>query len=137
MAPRGAGLAFRISNIPSRITSAEFVHILDRLPHDGSVGAGIGDGGQQNILGWSFAPAAASADTATYRTATVTFKSIPTLFQSSETSTGIDLARDTHCIVDKHFHGLTPLNFPVQPTVEYGSSIASPRKSLTHAALLR
>lgn len=136
-APGGARLAFRISNIPRQITSAEFVHVLDQLPHHGSSGAGLVDGGQQNILGWSFAPAAASADAGKYSTATVTFRSIPTLFQFPDTSSRIAIAEDVYCTVDKHFHGLTPLNFPVQPTVEYDLSIASPRKSLIYLALLR
>lgn len=113
---RGSWQAFRISNIPSFITGAELLQILEKLPR---AGAALTDGGHQNVLGWSFAPSAASADEDKYRTATVTFKSVPTAFEFPETSSVIYLATNTVVIVDRHFHGLTPLSFPVQPTVEY------------------
>lgn len=133
---RRSGLAFRISNIPSLITGVEFLHILDQLAPAGFVGAGLTDVGHHNILGWSFAPAAASADADKYRTATVTFKSAPTAFEFSETSSVIDLATNTPVVVDKHFHGLTPLSFPVQPTVEYDWPYTGSRTPLIHSVSL-
>lgn len=107
--------AFRISNIPRRMTEVEFFRILDSLPRETS----LNDGGS-NLLGKSFAPAAASVDTELYSTATVTFVSVPTLFKFSGTSCSFNLDGDSQVIVDKHFYGLTPLGISRnQTTVEY------------------
>lgn len=133
---RRSGLAFRISNIPSLITGVEFLHILDRLAPAESVGAELAEVGHQNVLGWSFAPSAASADADKYRTATVTFKSTPTAFEFPGTSSVISLATNIPVIVDKHFHGLTPLSFPVKPTVEYDWPRTGSRTPLIHSASL-
>lgn len=112
------GLAFRISNIPSHITSYQLFQFLDRLPRDLSR-----NDGQSNVLGWSFAPAATSADSGLYSTATVTFKTAPTIFQFPWTSRFVSVIDDSQtAIVDKHFYGLTPLSCSwQQATVEYGS----------------
>lgn len=112
------GLAFRISKIPSRITEDQFLQTLDNLAHDG----GLVVGGRQNVLGWSFGPSAASADAERYRTATVTFKSVPVKFQLSGSSSPVDLIADApHVIVDTSFYGLTPLNSSSseRPIIEY------------------
>lgn len=107
---RATGLAFRISNISSHVTESQVLDSLASL--DGQLG-------QQNVLGWSFAPSAASADAERYRTATVTFKSVPTEFQIPTSSGFVDLIADTPpVIIDTHFYGLTPLNSGEQPTVE-------------------
>lgn len=115
MIPRSSGLAFRISNISRDITPdlfLESLQFLDNKPHV--------DGGG-NLLGWSFAPSAASADAELYRTATVTFKSVPPQFQLP--SNFVDLIPNAPpVIIDKDFYGLTPLYSPMQPTVEYVES---------------
>lgn len=116
---KATGLAFRISCIPSRITGDQLLQILEGLPYSSSLGGDLIGAGQHNVLGWSFAPSAASADSERYRTATVTFKSAPSEFQFPGTSNCIDLIPNSpSVIVDKHFYGLTPLNSPEQPTVE-------------------
>lgn len=105
---KAAGLAFRISNIPNHVTEPQ---ILDSLASLG------GQLGQQNVLGWSFAPSAASACAERYRTATVTFRSVPIEFPTP--SGFVDLIENTPpVIIDTHFYGLTPLSSPAQPTVE-------------------
>lgn len=112
---RVKGFAFRISNIPSHITGDEFFRVLDRLPRETS----SNDDGGSNVLGKSFVPAAASADSERYNTATVTFVSVPVIFKFTGTSCSIRLI-DSHIIVDKHFFGLTPLGVSgQQTTVEY------------------
>lgn len=115
MIPRSSGLAFRISNISCDITPdlfLESLHFLDNNP--------LADG-RGNLLGWSFAPSAASADSERYRTATVTFKSVPPQFQLP--SNFVDLIPNAPpVIIDKDFYGLTPLYSPLQPTVEYVQS---------------
>lgn len=110
------GQAFRISNIPSDITSEQFFQILDSLPRDSS-----SNDGQSNVLGWSFAPAAACADSGLHNTATVTFKSVPTIFQFVCLSRFVSLVEHLQpAIADKQFYGLTPLSDSgQQTTVEY------------------
>lgn len=128
--PQPGTMAFRISNIPSCITGDQFLQILEGLS-DASSG-----GGQRNVLGWSFAPSAASVDAQRYRTATVTFKSVPIEFQIPRTSDHllVNLVPNTPpVIVDKHFYGLTPLNCAEHLTVEYafsGPSLGKPFSSL-------
>lgn len=114
----GVELAFRISNIPNHITIYQFFQLLDSLPRDLSR-----NDGQSNVLGWSFAPAAASADSGLYSTATVTFKTAPTIFQFQWPSRFFTLIEHQQpAIVDKHFYGLTPLSGSgEQTTVEYVS----------------
>lgn len=114
---RATRLAFRITNIPSSVTRDQFLESLDSLSHNGTLDGG---GSRKNVLGCSFAPSAATADAGEFRTATVTFESIPTEFQFSGSFNHINLIADASpVIVDKHFYGLTPLNFPIRPTVEY------------------
>lgn len=116
--PRAAGFTLRISNIPSSITEENFLRALNELPYDTCSGDGARY--QQNVLGWSFAPSAASADSEMSRTATVTLKSVPVSLQFKSGFISIDLFGSvTPAIVDSHFYGLTPLNnSPEQPIVE-------------------
>lgn len=116
---RTNGLAFRISNIPSSITEDQLLQILNALPYDTSLGGRSRVEGEQNLLGWSFAPSVTSADAVRYRTATVTFKIVPIELKFPGTSNYVNLVPNTAVIADTHFHGLTPLNYSRLPTVEY------------------
>ncbi|KAL0631516.1 hypothetical protein Q9L58_009624, partial [Maublancomyces gigas] len=108
------GQAFRISNIPSDITMDQFFQILGSLPSDSS-----SNDGQSNVLGWSFAPAAACADSGLHSTATVTFKSVPTIFQFECLSRSVSLVEHLQsAIVDKHFYGLPLSDSGQQTTVD-------------------
>lgn len=128
-------LAFRISNIPAGVNPCLFRQFLDRMPYDTSLSGAVGD--QQNVLGWSFARSAASVDSERYRTITVTFRSIPDQFRFPETFHSVTLIENSPpVIVDKHFYGLTPLNFAKKPTVEYGYPGPSMRVPLIDLALL-
>lgn len=113
------GFAVRITNISSDMNKDEFLRILNALPCSTSLSGGVGATCTQNVLGSSFAPSAASDDSEKYRTATVTFQSVPTEFLFPGSFHEIALvAHAPGVIVDKHFYGLTPLNFPEQPTIE-------------------
>lgn len=93
--------------------------------------------GESNVLGWSFARSVASADAEKYRTITVTFKSIPDKFRFPETFNSVALIENSPLvIVDKHFYGLTPLNFAEKPTVEYAYPGPNLRVPLIDLALL-
>lgn len=110
------GLAFRISNIPISITEDQFLQIVGHLGADVPLDGGLP---ATNLLASSFAPSAASADSAQYRTATVTFKSVPAEFHYAGTSTSADFVPNAPAaVIDKHFYGLTPLYSAEQPVVE-------------------
>lgn len=113
-----AGLAFRISRIPSRITRDQFLRILHTLPYNTPSGETVD---QRNVLGWSFAPSASSAESGTYNTATVTFGSLPIGFRFRETSITLDIGlipNKLSIVVDKQFYGLTSLYSSENPLVE-------------------
>lgn len=113
------GLAFRISNIPSCITQDQFLQIVGRLGLDVPLGVGLPAPAYSNLLAWSFAPSAASADAEQYRTATVTFKSVPAEFQYAGTSTSADFVPNAPAaVIDKQFYGLTPLYCGERPMIE-------------------
>lgn len=117
MTSNAKGLAFRISNIPKEIPGYQVLQIFEQLAVDKFA---VGELGGQNVLGWSLAPAAASADAARYSTATVTFKLLPTEFQFAGLSKYIDLVpKAPPLIVDRHFYGFTPLATPSHPRIEY------------------
>lgn len=98
----------------SHITST-LLQILDCLHLDNASG---GELGNQNVLGWSLAPAAASPD-ARYLTGTVTFKSVPTEFQFAGTYQSNYLFPKAPPVkVDKHFYGFTPLAAPGHLLIE-------------------
>lgn len=115
--PRTVGFTWRISKIPGSVTEAEFLRTLNNLP----CSPDVIDSGQNNVVRWSFAQAAASADTERFKTATVTFGTVPTQFQTTSNPMTIDLIGNAEPVtIDSHFHGLTPLNNPSgPPTVEY------------------
>lgn len=116
MTTNASGLAFRISNIPKEIDGDQLLHLLNGLRLDISSSGKLDN---QNVLGWSLAPAAASADAAGYSTATVTFKSLPTEFQFAGLSRSIYLVPNAPPVnVDKHFYGFTPLAAPSHPLIE-------------------
>lgn len=105
------------------------------MPNDISLSGAVG--GEPNVLGWSFARSVASVDAERYRTITVTFRSIPNQFRFPETFNSVALIENSPpVIVDKHFYGLTPLNFSEKPTVEYGYPGLSLRVPLIHLVLL-
>lgn len=119
---RISGLAFRISNIPCTISKEQFLQILNALRLGGSGPVEHRGAIHQNVLGWSFAPSAASIDAGRYITATVTFRSLPIDFQFRGTSTSLAIFPSaTSAIIDNHFYGMTPFNTPEHPTVEYVS----------------
>lgn len=116
MTTNASGLAFRISNLPKEITGHQLLQILNHLHLDIS---SDGEFDNENVLGWSLASAAASADTGRVSTATVTFKSLPTVFQFAGASKSISLVPNTPPVnVDKHFYGFTPLSDPSHPIIE-------------------
>lgn len=115
------GLAFRISRIPTRISKDQFLQILNTLPCGTPTGNVIGyGGGQHNVLGWSLAPSASSAESESYSTATVTFRSVPVGFPLHGPAVPFDIGppNELSIVVDKHFYGLTPLYSSEHPTVE-------------------
>lgn len=117
-----SGLAFRISNIPCTMSEQQFLQIFNALQLNMS---GLFDLGGQNVLGWSFTPSAASIDAGRYMTATVTFRYLPIDFEFRGTSTSLEIFPSvTSVIIDKHFYGMTPLNTPRDPTVEYASPLS-------------
>lgn len=115
------GLAFRISNIPCTMSKEQFLRIFNNLQLNTPRPFDLGG---QNVLGWSFAPSAASIDAGRYMTATVTFRCLPIDFQFRGTSTSLAIFPCvTSMIIDKNFYGMTPLNTPINPTVEYTSPL--------------
>lgn len=106
-------VTFRISNIPSHLTGQQFLQTLDSDILDRSSRA------LENVLGWSFAPAI-SPHVEKFCIATIRLKSVPARFRSPDFSREIQLfATSPPLIIDKHFSGLTPLNFSEEPAVEY------------------
>lgn len=115
-----AGLAFRISRIPNSITRDQFLQILHSFHYNTLSGETVG--GQQNVLGWSYAPSAPTAESNSYKTATVTFASVPINFQfggAPITLTIGPIPNQFSIVIDKHFYGLTTLYSSEQPLVEY------------------
>lgn len=82
------------------------------MPVDG----GLPAPGYQNLLAWSFAPSVASADSEKYKTATVTFQSVPAEFKYTGASKFADFV--PAAVIDKQFYGLTPLYTAEQPMIE-------------------
>lgn len=113
------GLAFRISNIPSCITQDQFLQIVGRLGVNMPADGGLPATGYQNILAWSFAPSVASADSETYKTATVTFQSVPAQFKYTGASKFAGFVPNAPAaVIDTQFYGLTPLYTAPQPMIE-------------------
>lgn len=86
----------------------QYFQILDNLNGDSS-----SNGGESNVLGWSFAPAAATADSGLHSTITVTFRSAPAIFQFEGPSRRVHYPEH---VIDKCFYGLTPLSGSGQHT---------------------
>lgn len=111
--------AFRIANIPSRISVGQFLEIVDRLHVNLPSGGWLPDHGYQNLLGWSFAPSAASADAKKYRTATITFKSVPIELQDTGTPRIMNcIPNAPSAVIDKSSYGLTTLYSGDQPIID-------------------
>lgn len=124
VAARLTGLAFRISNIPCTMSKEQVLQTLNALPLTiNSPGLVVpGGAAHPNVLRWSFAPSAVSIDTGRYMTATVTFRFLPISFQFRGTATSLVVfPSPTSWIIDTHFYGMTPLNTPSAPIVEYAS----------------
>lgn len=100
---------FRISNIPRYLTTEQFRDVLFHLPTRNKASQVI-DG--PNVLGWSYAPAAASSLSGRFCVATVTFH-VPPVVEELE----MDIKRAcgsnaSRVKVDLDFLGLTPLADP-------------------------
>lgn len=106
-------LTIRISNIPRDVTKDQFRGILRSLSKTTS------DFTSNNILGWSFTPAAIVGLSERFCVATVTFHIAPAL-GDLEVSLKRKLGEGaTRLFVDEDFFGLTPLAAPLQsPAVE-------------------
>ena len=102
-------VTFRISNIPKGVTKEQFRDILDSLSDEIITGP---DTALTNYLGWSFAPAAASALSERFCVATTTFHIPPALDEveaAIKRNIGVKAGR---LRVDLDFFGLTPLADP-------------------------
>ncbi|KAL9471607.1 hypothetical protein ACSS6W_009548 [Trichoderma asperelloides] len=106
-------LTIRISNIPRDVTKDQFRGILRSLSKTTS------DFTSNNILGWSFTPAAIVGLSERFCVATVTFHIAPAL-GDLEVSLKRKLGEGaTRLFVDEDFFGLTPLAAPLQsPAVD-------------------
>lgn len=106
-------LTIRVSNIPRDVTRDQFRGILRSLSKTTS------DFTSNNILGWSFTPAAIAGLSERFCVATVTFHVAPAL-SDLEVSLKRKLGEGaTRLLVDEDFFGLTPLAAPFQsPAVE-------------------
>ena len=107
-----AFLTFRISNIPRKVTKCDFQEILASLAEEMSTS--LGAVSQPNLVGWSFAPAAAPQLSQRFSVATITFCVSPTAPELEATikrRIGVEAGRLT---VDLDFFGLTPLADPQQ-----------------------
>jgi hypothetical protein len=106
-------LTVRISNIPNDVTRDQFHGILRSLSKTTS------DFTSNNILGWSFTPAAIAGLSERFCVATVTFRLAPAL-SDLEVSLKRKLGEGaTRLLVDEDFFGLTPVAAPLQsPAVE-------------------
>lgn len=121
-APIIAGLAFRISRIPTRISKDQVLQILESLPC-GTLTGDVTGGGQHNVLAWSLAPSASSAESENYNTATVTLRSVPIGFPLHGAAVPLNIGLipnelSINIVVDKNFYGLTPLHSSEHPIVE-------------------
>ncbi|EHK50529.1 putative ankyrin repeat protein [Trichoderma atroviride IMI 206040] len=106
-------LTIRISNIPRDVTRDQFRGILRSLSKTTS------DFTSNNILAWSFTPAAIAGLSERFCVATVTFHVAPAL-SDLEVSLKRKLGEGaTRLLVDEDFFGLTPLAAPLQnPAVD-------------------
>lgn len=119
-------ITLRISSIPIAITKDRLSKILECL----AIPSTRTTEGKQyrgtNIMSISLAPAASCFDSDKYQVATVTFREIPPELSNRVSGTGtsniwIEEAGGERfeVDVDSHFLGLTPLNNPTNPSVEY------------------
>lgn len=132
-------ITLRISSIPIRVTKEYLSRMLEGLtPPRNQTDEAI-DQPQNpqkrhrgtNICSLSLAPSSSGYDSDTYQVATVTFREIPTALAGcvSNTNTiivslGVDGGgEEIEVDVDSHFRGLTPLNHPSNPLVEYVRSL--------------
>ncbi|KAF2181720.1 hypothetical protein K469DRAFT_588829, partial [Zopfia rhizophila CBS 207.26] len=103
-------LTFRISNVPQSLSEGQFRDIL--ISDDMSTAPD--NTAQANLLGWSFAPAAASTISERFCVATATFRVPPAASKLEATfkrKIGVGAGR---LKVDLDFFGLTPLADPQQ-----------------------
>lgn len=135
--------SIRMSSIPISITKANLSRILEGLgliqttDIENFLHTGLNRRGN-NIQSLSLAPAPASVDTENFQVATVTFMKIPPELEDciSDTGTGSVMLGEEgeegiEIDVDSHFHGLTPLSYAANPTVEYVVLFTLPTFSLT------
>lgn len=135
-------ITLRISRIPIRVTKEHLLMILEGLaplrnPTDEEIDQLRNPTNEakrhrgSNIYSLSLAPSSSVCDSEEYQVATVTFKEIPTALAGcvSNASTiiaslGVDgEGEEVEVDVDSHFRGLTPLNHPSNPLVEYVGSL--------------
>jgi hypothetical protein len=93
--------AIRISQIPSSIQRDEFAEILQDL----------NEGGEGNVLSWSFCPDATTCYEDLYSVATVELRQTPQ-WLSKKTGRGLWETKYGTFVADMDFLGLTPLSSP-------------------------
>lgn len=127
-------ITLRISRIPIRVTKEHLLMVLEGLaplrnPTDEAIDPKRHRG--SNIYSLSLAPSSSVCDSEEYQVATVTFKEIPTALAGCVSNANTIIAslgldgegEEVEVDVDSHFRGLTPLNHPSNPLVEYVGSL--------------
>lgn len=108
--PRSTALTVRISHIPGSAQIDKFLDMIHTLT----------GGRVRNILLWSYAPSAISADSEKEYVATITFREVPSVFRVGGVMDFAGAYQSFSVVVDTHFFGLTPLSNPTGgATVEY------------------
>lgn len=108
--PRSTALTVRISRIRGFDQIDKLLDIINTF-----TGGRVG-----NILLWSYAPSAISADREREYVATVTFREVPPVLRVGGAIDLTDAYQSCSVVVDTHFFGLTPLSNPTGgATVEY------------------
>lgn len=117
-------ITLRISCIPITATKDSLNQGLERLTtHKNTISEGKRRR-EDNIRSFSLAPSPLAIDSR-YQVATVTFKEIPLALKPCLSDFGtihipVEVAGvKVELAVDSHFQGLTPLNNPANPSVEY------------------
>lgn len=117
-------ITLRISSIPTTITKECLSQILESLKSQDTKTEGKRRR-ESNIHSFSLAPSASAPDSHRYQVATATFKEIPPSLVCCVSNTDtihrwMEAAGERFEVgVDSHFRGLTPLNNPSNPSVEY------------------
>lgn len=124
--PNDEKLALRISKIPASVTQEQLARWINNLNiKDEGPSRGPKRQRMDNIHTLSLAPSP-SSDYDRYQVATVNFRKLPSeldqMCRPPSTSLVIELGGEQSrfsALFDSHFEGLTPLNNPKNPTLEY------------------